>query len=495
MTAKQKKSEVLLALIRDGHPMTRGQKFNLIYQLSIPSILAQITSVMMFFIDQAMVGRIGVEAAAACGLVESSTWLCGSLTGAASMGFSVQVAHFIGANDFQKARDVFRHALLCTFLFSLVVAVIGLSISGRLPFWLGGGADIARDATIYFSVFMLVMPFFQLSSLSGGMLKCSGNMRIPSIMSILMCVMDVVFNFIFIFIFRLGVLGVAIGTGLAVVIGACVQAYFAIFRSQMLALFRGEKGDFRGERREERGERIASGAEGFSPWGRRERGSLSSFQVNWSYIYNALKISLPMACQSILMSGAQIVSTMIVAPLGNISIAANTFAITAESLCYMPGYGIGEAATTLIGQSMGAGRRDLCRSFARMTVFSGMAVMAVMGIVMFLTAPQLMALMTPVQDIIDLGAAALRIEAFAEPMFAASIVCYSVFVGAGDTLKPALMNLASMWLVRLTLAAMLAKDYGLRGVWFAMAVELTFRGCIFLLRLFKGRWEKNGVAA
>jgi Na+-driven multidrug efflux pump len=202
-----------------------------------------------------------------------------------------------------------------------------------------------------------------------------------------------------------------------------------------------------------------------------------------------------MACQSILMSGAQIVSTMIVAPLGNISIAANTFAITAESLCYMPGYGIGEAATTLIGQSMGAGRRDLCRSFARMTVFSGMAVMAVMGIVMFLTAPQLMALMTPVQDIIDLGAAALRIEAFAEPMFAASIVCYSVFVGAGDTLKPAFMNLASMWLVRLTLAAMLAKDYGLRGVWFAMAVELTFRGCIFLLRLFKGRWEKGGVAA
>ena len=100
MAVKQKKSDILLGLIRDGQPMTRNQKLNLIVQLSIPSILAQITSVMMFFIDQAMVGRIGVEAAAACGLVESSTWLCGSLTSAASMGFSVQVAHFIGANDF-----------------------------------------------------------------------------------------------------------------------------------------------------------------------------------------------------------------------------------------------------------------------------------------------------------------------------------------------------------------------------------------------------------
>ena len=126
-----------------------------------------------------------------------------------------------------------------------------------------------------------------------------------------------------------------------------------------------------------------------------------------------------------------------------------------------------------------------------MTVFLGMAVMAVMGVVMFLTATELMALMTPVRDIIDLGAAVLRIEAFAEPMFAASIVCYSVFVGAGDTLKPAVMNLCSMWLVRLTLAAMLAKDYGLRGVWTAMAIELTFRGLMFLWRLFHGRWEKG----
>ena len=452
-----KKSEMLLEMIRNGQEMTGGQKLNLIYQLSIPSILAQITSVMMFFIDQAMVGRIGVEAAAACGLVESSTWLCGSMTSAASMGFSVQVAHFIGANDFKKARSVFRHGLIITLLFSILIETVGLLISGRLPFWLGGGADIAGDATIYFAVFMLVMPFFQLSNLSGSMLKCSGNMRIPSIMSVMMCVLDVVFNYIFIFVFHLGVLGVAIGTGLAIVIGGSVQAYYAVCKSDMLSLVK----------------------------------RMEKFVFNWDYIRNALKISAPMAAQSILMSGAQIVSTMIVAPLGNISIAANTFAITAESLCYMPGYGIGEAATTLIGQSIGAGRKELCKSFSRMAVFSGMIVMALMGAVMYVTAPQLMAIMTPEQAIVDLGAAVLRIEAFAEPMFAASIVCYSVFVGAGDTFKPALMNLCSMWFVRLSLAALLARDYGLRGVWTAMAIELIFRGSIFLWRMFRGKWMKQ----
>ena len=85
----------------------------------------------------------------------------------------------------------------------------------------------------------------------------------------------------------------------------------------------------------------------------------------------------------------------------------------------------------------------------------------------------------------------LRIEAFAEPFFAASIVTYSICVGAGDTLRPAIMNLASMWCVRLTLAAYLARDYGLRGVWIAMAIELTFRGLLFLYRLFRGNWLKE----
>ena len=190
-----------------------------------------------------------------------------------------------------------------------------------------------------------------------------------------------------------------------------------------------------------------------------------------------------MALQYLLMNGAQLVSTMIVAPLGNVSIAAHSFAITAESLCYMPGYGISEAATTLVGQSVGAGRRDLCRSFAWMTVSSGMAVMAFMGIVMYVFAPEMIGLLSPVASIQHLGTAVLRIEAFAEPFFAAAIVAYSVCVGAGDTLKPSLINLGSMWLIRLTMASALASRYGLRGVWFAMAVELTLRGLMFIFYL------------
>jgi Na+-driven multidrug efflux pump len=176
-----------------------------------------------------------------------------------------------------------------------------------------------------------------------------------------------------------------------------------------------------------------------------------------------------------------------------VAIAANSLAITVESLCYMPGYGIAEAATTLVGQGIGAGQRLLTRSFAYMSVGLGIAVMTVMGVLMGIFAPELMAVMSPVDDIIAQGATALRIEAWAEPMFAASIVANGVFIGAADTLKPAVMSLTSMWGVRLTLAAFLAPRYGLRGVWTAMAIELTFRGLIFLFRLFRGNWQKKNA--
>lgn len=115
-----KKTDYLMESIRLGREMDRREKLNLIVGLSIPSMLAQISTVMMFFIDASMVGHLGAEASASIGLIESTTWLIGSLLSAAATGFSVQVAHFIGANDFVNARQVFRHALVCGVAFSIL---------------------------------------------------------------------------------------------------------------------------------------------------------------------------------------------------------------------------------------------------------------------------------------------------------------------------------------------------------------------------------------
>lgn len=452
-----KKTEYLMESIRSGRAMVRSEKLNLIVGLSIPSMLAQISTVMMFFIDASMVGQLGAEASASIGLIESTTWLVGSLLSAAATGFSVQVAHFIGANDFVKARQVFRHALICGLAFSVFLSLIGVGIHSHLPYWLGGGADIASASSGYFLIYSLVLPFVYLYHTSEMMLKSAGNMHTPSVMAVLVCICDVIFNYIFIYICKLGVVGAAMGTALAYICISLPNLYLSACKNRMLNL----------------------------------RQDHVRFHWVKEYVQRACKISIPIAIQNILMSGAQIVSTMIVAPLGNIAIAAHSFAITAESLCYMPGYGIGDAATTLVGQTHGAGRIDLCKNFAYMTVGLGMLVMALMGVIMYVFAPEMIGVLSPVEAIRQLGTTCLRIEAFAEPFFAASIVTYCVCVGAGDTFKPAAINLGTMWLVRLTLAYGLSKSYGLEGVWIAMATELTFRGVLFLIRLFRGSWMKS----
>ena len=469
--ARTDKANTLLALIREGKPMTLGQQLRLTVQLSIPAVIAQLSSIVMQYIDAALVGSLGAEEAASIGLISTTTWLFWGLCVAAATGFSVQVAHKIGAGDMQGARTVLRQALTATVVFSLLLAAAGVAISGALPGWLGGDKSIHRDASLYFCIFSLFLPALQMNFLAGGMLRCSGNMQVPSVAGVAMCVLDVIFNFFLIFPSRewsvagfsftmpgagLGVGGAALGTVAAEAVVAGVLLWYLLTRSEELKLSK-EQGSFR--------PKIAT-------------------------LKKAFRIGFPMGLEHVVICGAQIMTTVIVAPLGVFAIAANSFAITAESLCYMPGYGIADAATTLVGQSIGGRRLKLTRSFAHITVLMGMGVMGVMGVLMYLFAPQIIGLMTPVEEIRELGVMALRIEAFAEPMFAASIVAYGVFVGAADTLVPCLMNFFSIWAVRLSLAALLAPSLGLKGVWIAMCVELCFRGVIFLIRLKRERWMK-----
>lgn len=456
-------------------------------QLSWPAIMAQLSSILMQYIDAAMVGRLGADDSAAVGLVSTSLWLFWGLCSSAMVGFSVQVAHRMGAADYAGGRSVLRQGLLSALIFGCFMAIIGCAIAFPLPGWLGGeGEKVCHGASLYFMVFVAALPLLTLNYLGGGVLRASGNMKVAGGINVLMCLLDVVFNFFFIFPTRplllggmeitipglgLGVLGAALGTVAAEIISAALMLWFATMRQPELAIF---------------GRRAMRS-------GIKEQNFFRRFIPTGSVLRNALKVSAPMTLEHGVICGAQIMVTVIVAPLGVMAIAANAFAVTAEALCYMPGYGIGDAATTLVGQSYGARRKDLARQFGYLTVGLGMAVMTLMGVILWIGAPAVMAFLSPVQEIQQLGTSALRIEAWAEPMFAASIVAYGVMVGVGDTVVPAAMNFSSIWLVRLPIAALLAPSMGLDGVWLAMCIELCFRGLIFLRRLFKGTWLKHGL--
>ncbi len=449
--------DILLQRIRNGGTLSTGAQIRLCLMLSYPAILAQLSSVMMQYIDTSMVGHLGAAQGASIGLVSTCLWLWGGFCFAASTGFSVQVAHLIGANDFKGARAVLRQALTVAMSFSVALALIGASVSQVLPYWLGGGPDIVGDAGKYFLIMALFMPAMQLDWMCAAMLQATGNMKVPSLLSIGMCVLDVIFNYLFIYKLEMGVVGAALGSGLAEIITGVAMFSFLAFKSPEMRLTQ-EKG---------------------------------SFRPTEKVVKKGLRIGGPMAFQNLLLRGGYIAATVIVAPLGTIAIAANTFAITAESLCYMPGAGIADAATSLVGQSIGAGRKELATRFAWITAFLGMGIMGFLAILMYIFAPEMMGLLSPDREVIDLGARVLRIEAFAEVGYAAAMVIYGSCVGAGDTKWPSVMNFGSMWIVRILPAIFITPVYGLVGFWVCMAVELSFRGLLFLIRLYRGTWLKN----
>ncbi len=459
----------LLATIRNGGELSTRQQISLTAKLSTPAIMAQISFILMQYIDASMVGHLGAEHSAAVGLVSTSTWLIGGLAESIVSGFAVLVAHRIGASDNHGARDILRQALSVCLAWGIFLAAIGVSISGMLPHWLNGGEDICPLSTEYFMIFCAGIPFFQLNYLSASMLRSAGNVKFPSILNVIMCLLDVVLNFFLIYPTReisifgsdisipgagLGVAGAALGSTLAFIIISLIMTYYLIFRSRELKIY-GESGSFR-------------------PQGGVTR--------------SALKISVPIGLERSIMALASTIVVSIVAPLGNVSISADTLAITIEGICYMPGYGISDAATTLIGQCVGAGRKALAKSFAKITVLSGMIVLTFMSVIMYLTADFMMGMLTPVDEIVELGAKILRIEAFAEPFFGAAIVCYGVYVGAGNSLMPNIINMVSMWLVRIPMAMLMAQTMGLVGVWIAMCIELIVRGSSFLLYLRSPKW-------
>ena len=216
--------------MRDGRSISLKSQTQLIIALSIPAILEQLVMTLMSYIDTAMVGSLGPGATAAIGVVASSIWLMNGLTSAIAVGFSVQIAQYLGAGRDGDSRNVLCQSILFNVLFGVVMAAAAIGIGQVLPELLGSDPEIAPAARSYFCTVAFFFPFSMASALYSSILRCSGNILLPSIMNVGMCVFDVIFNFIFIYPPRdiggfhvwgagLGVQGAALGTGLA---QACV---------------------------------------------------------------------------------------------------------------------------------------------------------------------------------------------------------------------------------------------------------------------------------
>ena len=290
-----------------------------------------------------------------------------------------------------------------------------------------------------------MVPFSQLNSLCASFLQSAGDMVSPSVLNAVMCVLDVFFNALF--IPRYGVFGAGLGTASACAVVSLLMAAQCLLRNSHLHMRRKEKDT-----------------------------------VHGAILKKAFRIGFPVALQEVFLCAAMVVQTRIIAPLGAVAVAANSFAVTAEGFCYMPGYGLGAAAATLVGRSVGAGETRLARQQGNICTAMGALFMAVTAGIMALICPWVFRLLTPDESVRALATQVLRIALLAEPLYGVSIVAAGALRGTGDTFVPSIMNLCSIWIVRLGLALVLVPRMGLRGMWIAMGIELCVRGLLMLFR-------------
>ena len=439
--------------------------------LAVPSIIENMLLSIVEYADTAMVGSLGPLATAAVAVNTPVTWLFNSTIMAISVGGTVAVAQSIGAGKNDKARRLTDQAFMAVLLFSLVVTVGLLLLSPWIPIWMGGEADIIDTAVRYLRIIALGMPFAFISIVFNGILRGSGDTKTPLKLNMMTNLLNVIGNFLLIFPERdivlgdmtfhmwgagWGVEGAAISTSVSRAV-AGILVLVMMTRQPVIKL------------------------------------TIGKTKPDRDLLGQIFRIGIPSALERLSISSGQIVFFRVVSSLGTASLAAHQLANTAESIAYMPAFGFQIAATTLVGQMVGARDFDGARKSCSVTYRLCLIVTIVFSGIMFLGADILIGLFTPSAEVVKLGANALRIMAVAEVFSSMAMVYTGALRGAGDTKQPFFVCLVSMWGIRIPLSFILVHifHFGLSGAWTAMAIDQMFRGILMLRRFKKNGWEKR----
>ena len=436
--------------------------------LAWPAIMEQILATMVSYVDTAMVGSLGAVATAAVGINAPVTWLINGLNQSVGVGYSVQVAHAIGARDNEKARHVIVQSLLAILVCGLSLFGIMMILCRWIPRWLGVESEVLPYAVSYLRIYSCSLPFTAALMVLGATMRCMGNTKLPLILNTGANFLNMFLNFLLIYPTRqiggitvwgagLGVTGAAVATALSLSLAGIVLLLTLFFR----------KDEFR-----------VTPGEDWTP---------DPGVIRW-----AVKLGLPVMLERCAINFGQILTTWIIGTIGTVAVAANHIAVTAEGLCYLPAYGISYAATSLVGQSVGAGDMDGAKKYGTLAGKCGFALCAVTGAALFIFAPQLARIFNDDPAVVAQAARVLRIMAPAEPLFATYIVLAGALRGAGDTKFPMLLCLCCMWGVRVVVAPILVFGFGvgLVGSWTAMACDIVARGTGCTLRWRSNRWMK-----
>lgn len=421
--------------------------------IALPTMLEEILSVLMQYVDTAMVGRLGANATAAVSTSTTITWLIGSIPVAFGVGAMTQIAQAIGSGENHKISQVAKLSLIFAVGVGVVLEVLCLGVSPFVAGWMGASAEVAPAATRYFFWVSVPIVFKSLNIVLSAAIRATKDTKTPMFIGIGANALNVILDYIFIYMIGLGVDGAAYATCIASVISGVVT---------LIAFLRHEEFDFKG----------------------------SFFDVDRTIIRRMWRLAIPVLLINVASTSGYVVFAGLVSHMGTIIFAAHSIAVGAEELFYIGGYGFKSAANTMVGISFGEGNHEKYRAVCVSSILATIGIMTISGVLLFIFAEPLMSFFTNDPEVVALGATVLKMVAFNEPFFGLYIITEGIYYGLGMTKYPFIIESCGMWLIRIlsTFIGIHFFGAGLIYVWCCMIADNVLKA-VFLTIPVRRLWK------
>jgi putative MATE family efflux protein len=430
---------------------TNRQKLSIILALAIPAMIENVLQTVVGFVDTLFVARLGLNEVTAVGVANAVLAIYIAIFMALGVGTSSLIARSIGAGNLTKAKSVARQSTFLSIFVGAVFGLIALLFSEPLLKVMGAESEVLDLSVTYFKIVAIPSIFISLMFTFGSILRASGDTKTPMKVSWWINILHIGLDYLLIFgilnMHGFGVAGAAWATVIVRIIGT-IALYYYIKKSKV----------------------------SFSLFETASKEDLSSI----------IKLSTPAAIERLIMRLGQVLYFGLIIKIGADTFAAHTIAGNIETFSYMPGYGLAIAATTLVGQSIGAKKIKEAYQYGMITTWVAVIFMSFIGIILFFASPWLATWFTTDKNAVEMVVTALRIDAFAQPALAIGLVLAGALQGAGDTKSPMYSTAMGMWVVRIIGVYILGIHFemGIAGIWISIAIDLYVRA-LFLFYKFK----------
>lgn len=427
-----------------------------VLRLAIPAVGEQMVLLMAGIVETVLIGHLGAAPLVALGLSNQLAMLSTVLFTLLAVGGGVLVAQATGAGQVERVHRVFGQSLWLSLLTGVGLMLTGLLVATPALRLMGAEAEAVRLGTPFLRLLAASMPFQGFVFVASACLRGAGDTRTPMLVVAATTIVQVLSSAALVY----GVGGFAeMGTP-----GAAVGALAG----------------------------RAAGAGLLLVWLWHGRLPLRLREVNWRIdrpaVEEMVRLGSPSGGEQLALRLGQIANVRIVAGLGTVGYAAYLVAFNSVVLAFLIGIGFTAAATTVVGQRVGAGDEIGARSGARQAWGLAAGTMGLMGIAFAFAARPLLGFFTSDLQVVALGVVPLQLVSLALPAEATNQVLSGALRGAGDTRWPMVVTATGNWLIRLPLTLILAGPFGLIGVWWAVIADMVLRALVNIWRFRGTAW-------